>query len=106
VQASRIACASATVKTRGSFFRAFKEISRPRYGFPLLDCHRQPAARPAHPPPALRPGRPGLLPVLGAAGHPATMTFFITIAGRRWPAEETFKTGKDILGWNQCQART
>jgi SRSO17 transposase len=39
-------------------------------------------------------------------GTPATMTFFITIAGRRWPAEETFKTGKDILGWDQCQART
>ena len=27
-------------------------------------------------------------------GIPATMTFFVTIAGRRWPAEETFKTGK------------
>ena len=26
-------------------------------------------------------------------GRPATMTYFITIAGRRWPAEETFKTG-------------
>lgn len=39
-------------------------------------------------------------------GTPATMTFFITIAGRRWPAEETFKTGKDVLGWDQCQART
>jgi SRSO17 transposase len=38
-------------------------------------------------------------------GTPATMTFFITIAGRRWPAEETFKTGKDVLGWDQCQAR-
>jgi SRSO17 transposase len=36
----------------------------------------------------------------------ATMTCFITIAGRRWPAEETFKTGKDVLGWDQCQART
>ena len=36
---------------------------------------------------------------------PATMTFFITIAGRRWPAEQTFKTGKDLLGWDQCQAR-
>ncbi len=39
-------------------------------------------------------------------GTPATMTFFITIAGRRWPAGETFKTGKDILGWDQAQART
>ena len=36
---------------------------------------------------------------------PATMTFFITIAGRRWPAEETFKTGKDLLGWDQAQVR-
>jgi len=39
-------------------------------------------------------------------GTPATMTFLITIAGRRWPAEETFKTGKDLLGWDQAQART
>jgi len=38
-------------------------------------------------------------------GTPATTTFFITIAGRRWPAEQTFKTGKDVLGWDQCQAR-
>ena len=37
--------------------------------------------------------------------RPATMTYFITIAGRRWPVEETFKTGKDVLGWDQCQAR-
>ncbi len=36
----------------------------------------------------------------------ATMTYFITIAGRRWPVEETFKTGKDTLGWDQSQART
>ena len=39
-------------------------------------------------------------------GRPATMTCFITIAGRRWPVEETFKTGKDVLGWDQSQART
>jgi hypothetical protein len=39
-------------------------------------------------------------------GRPATMTYFITIAGRRWPVEETFKTGKDVLGWDQSQART
>ena len=38
--------------------------------------------------------------------RPATMRFFITIAGRRWPAKETFKTGKDVLGWDQSQART
>ena len=34
------------------------------------------------------------------------MTYFITIAGRRWPVEITFKTGKDTLGWDQSQART
>ena len=31
-------------------------------------------------------------------GRPATMTYFITIAGRRWPVAETFKTGKNMLG--------
>ena len=35
--------------------------------------------------------------------RPATMTYFITIAGRRWPVEETFKTGKDTFGWDQSQ---
>jgi SRSO17 transposase len=39
-------------------------------------------------------------------GRPATTTYFITIAGRRWPVEETFKTGKDVYGWDQSQART
>jgi len=39
-------------------------------------------------------------------GRPATMTYFITIAGRRWPVETTFRTGKDALGWDQSQART
>ena len=34
--------------------------------------------------------------------QPATMTYFVTISGRRWPVEETFKTGKDVLGWDQC----
>ncbi len=38
-------------------------------------------------------------------GRPATMTYFITIAGRRWPVEVTFKTGKDTLGWDTSQAR-
>jgi len=38
--------------------------------------------------------------------RPATMTYFITIAGRRWPVEETFKTGKDVFGWDQSQVRT
>jgi SRSO17 transposase len=39
-------------------------------------------------------------------GRPGTMTYFITIAGRRWPVEVTFKTAKDTLGWDQSQART
>lgn len=39
-------------------------------------------------------------------GRPATMTYFITIAGRRWPVETTFRTGKDAFGWDQSQART
>jgi hypothetical protein len=39
-------------------------------------------------------------------GRPATVTYFITIAGRRWPVETTFRTGKDAFGWDQCQART
>src|SRR6266516_781514 len=39
-------------------------------------------------------------------GRPATMTYFITIAWRRWPVEETFKTGKDVLGWDQSQTHT
>ncbi len=39
-------------------------------------------------------------------GRPATMTYFITIAGRRWPAGTTFRTGKGALGWDQSQART
>ena len=38
--------------------------------------------------------------------RPATMTYFITIAGRRWPVEITFRTGKDALGWDQSQSRT
>jgi len=36
---------------------------------------------------------------------PATMTLFVAIAGRRWPCEETFRAGKDVYGWDQCQAR-
>jgi SRSO17 transposase len=39
-------------------------------------------------------------------GRPATMTYFITIAGRRWPVEETFRTGKDVYGWDQTQVRS
>jgi SRSO17 transposase len=35
-----------------------------------------------------------------------TMTHFVMIAGRRWPVEETFKIGKDVLGWDSSQVRT
>ena len=38
--------------------------------------------------------------------RPATLTYFVTIAGRRWPVEETFKTGKNVLGRDQSQVRT
>ena len=38
--------------------------------------------------------------------RPVTMTYFITIAGRRWPVEETFETGKDVFGWDQTQVRS
>jgi hypothetical protein len=41
-----------------------------------------------------------------AEGMPPTLTCFITIAGRRWPVETTFRTGKDAFGWDQSQART
>ncbi len=34
------------------------------------------------------------------------LTYFLTIAGRRWPVETTFKTGKDAFGWDQTQALT
>jgi hypothetical protein len=34
------------------------------------------------------------------------LPYLATIAGRRWPVEETFKTGKDVLGFDQSQART
>jgi hypothetical protein len=53
-----------------------------------------------------RPGQLTFYLCWAPPGRPATMTYFITIAGRRWPVEETFKTGKDVLGWDQSQART
>ncbi|HEY6797124.1 MAG TPA: hypothetical protein VI248_20825 [Kineosporiaceae bacterium] len=34
------------------------------------------------------------------------LPYLATIAGRRWPVEETSKTGKDVLGWDQSQVRT
>jgi SRSO17 transposase len=48
-----------------------------------------------------RPGQYTFYLCWAPPGRPATMTCFITIAGRRWPAEETFRTGKDVLGWDQ-----
>ena len=41
-----------------------------------------------------------------AAARPATLTYFVIMAGRRWPVETTFRTGKDAFGWDQSQART
>jgi hypothetical protein len=41
-----------------------------------------------------------------AEGRPATLTYFLSIASRRWPVETTFKTGKDAFGWDQAQALT
>jgi DDE superfamily endonuclease len=41
-----------------------------------------------------------------APGQPATMKYFVMIAGRRWPAETSFKSGKDGLGWDQSQVTT
>ena len=38
-----------------------------------------------------------------APGRPATLKYFVTIAGRRWPAENSFKSGKDGFGWDQSQ---
>ena len=52
-----------------------------------------------------RPGQYTFYLCWAPSGRPATMTYFITIAGRRWPVEETFKTGKDVHGWDQSQAR-
>lgn len=41
-----------------------------------------------------------------APGHPATLKYFVTIAGRRWPVETSFKSGKDGFGWDQSQVAT
>jgi len=53
-----------------------------------------------------RPGNLAFYLCWAPEDQPATMTSFVTIAGRRWPCEETFKTGKDKLGWDQSQVRT
>jgi SRSO17 transposase len=39
-------------------------------------------------------------------GTKPTMTLLITIAGRRWPAEQSFQLAKSVLGWDTSQART
>jgi hypothetical protein len=38
-------------------------------------------------------------------GRPTPMTYFITIARRRWPVEDTFTTGKDTFDWDRSQTR-
>lgn len=53
-----------------------------------------------------RPGQYTFYLCYAPPKRPATITYFVTISGRRWPVEETFKTGKDVLGWDQSQART
>jgi hypothetical protein len=37
-------------------------------------------------------------------GQPAGMTRLIRAAWLRWLVEETFKTGKDVLGWDQARS--
>jgi SRSO17 transposase len=39
-------------------------------------------------------------------GRPATLRALIKIAGRRWPVEEDFQTGKDAFGLDHSQVRT
>jgi DDE superfamily endonuclease len=36
----------------------------------------------------------------------ARLPYLVTIAGRRWPVEESFKVGKDVLDYDQSQVRT
>jgi hypothetical protein len=38
-----------------------------------------------------------------APGRPATLGYFVAVASRRWPAETSFKSGKDGFGWDQSQ---
>jgi hypothetical protein len=37
-------------------------------------------------------------------GTPATMTLLVTIAGRRWPAEQDFQLAKSVLGWDTTRS--
>jgi SRSO17 transposase len=39
-------------------------------------------------------------------GRPATLRTLIKVAGRRWPVEEDFQTGKDAFGLDHSQVRT
>ena len=39
-------------------------------------------------------------------GRPATLRTLILVAGRRWPVEEDFQTGKDTFGLDHSQVRT
>ncbi|MFL6053647.1 MAG: transposase [Actinoallomurus sp.] len=40
------------------------------------------------------------------AGRRVTLRTLITVAGRRWPVEEDFQTGKDAFGLDHSQVRT
>ena len=59
---------------------------------------RRPAAPPADPPPALPAGQPDVYLCWAPGDQPATMTFFITIAERRWPCEEKVQDRKGRPG--------
>ena len=39
-------------------------------------------------------------------GRPATLRSLIRVAGRRWPVEDSFQTGKDAFGLDRSQVRT
>ena len=70
------------------------------------DRHRHPRPVPADPPPDRPPGSADVLPVLGTGGQAGDYDVLHHHRRAPWPVEETFKTGKDVLGWDQCQART
>lgn len=39
-------------------------------------------------------------------GTPITLALLVTIAGRRWPVEQDFQLGKNVIGWDTSQVRT
>jgi hypothetical protein len=41
-----------------------------------------------------------------AEGWPPSLPYFVAVAGKRWPVESGFRSGKDAFGWDQSQART